>query len=107
MRSRGRKIAHVLKRVTFTVQSNIADWISGMISQIVSCYACGRTPMLRVAVAGIKPPVIRLRQAGSFPPRRSVHPRVGGEQGLPEFANGTNNGSLPRDKQDEIPHQSG
>ncbi len=51
-RSRARKMARGLKRVTFTVPSDVADWISGMISQIVSCYTSGRTPTLTVATEG-------------------------------------------------------
>jgi|RifCSPhighO2_02_1023873.scaffolds.fasta_scaffold00210_23 hypothetical protein len=51
-RSRARKMARGLKRVTFTVPSDIAGWISGMISQIISSYGSGRTPTLSFADEG-------------------------------------------------------
>lgn len=64
-RSRTRKTARGLKRVTFTVPSDIADWISGMISQIVRCYTSGRTPTLTAANQG--PPNMAEAVASQMP----------------------------------------
>ena len=64
-RSRARKTARGLKRVTFTVPSDIADWISGMISQIISSYGSGRTPTLSFADEG--PPDMAESVASQMP----------------------------------------